>query len=457
MEEVAKDVVNEQKVNNKKTPIIIALISSFIAVLMIIASVFIVLANLKTQETKVFSCDLVAVRTQDGWGYMNKKGELVIKAQFEEAYPFSNNGLALVYLDGGYGFINTKGRYVVNPMYVDARPFEEDAELAVVKRNGKYGYVDDEGDEEIFCQFDEAYSFHSDLALVKQGGKYGYINDDGKFVINPIYDNAYNFNDNGVGAVGKLVDGVLKYATINTKGKLLSEFSYSNVLIGEDKVFAFDGEFYYLFNLRMKQLFKTEYQIAGLEAGGIKLDPFADLDEKLIAFKNADNKYGFLNLKGKVIIPAEYDIVGNFNDGLAKVKKDGKYGYINTDNELVILNRFDFAYDFKNGYAVVSNSYMYGLIDIKGKTILDTKYSELGNVNNDICYFKTADQTTFGYYNVKKAEIINAQQYSRVSETVGAYDCCDDGYIVVKQGDNYGVINKQGEYVINVHLLDILF
>ena len=31
----------------------------------------------------------------------------------------------------------------------------------------------------------------------------------------------------------------------------------------------------------------------------------------------------------KVIIPLEYEEVGNFSEGLAAVRKDGKWGYIN--------------------------------------------------------------------------------------------------------------------------------
>ena len=61
----------------------------------------------------MFSNGLVAVRLDDGWGYINKKGEVVIKGQFGDAYPFSDNGLALVSVDGHYGFINTKGKYVI--------------------------------------------------------------------------------------------------------------------------------------------------------------------------------------------------------------------------------------------------------------------------------------------------------------------------------------------------------
>ena len=459
MEEVSKDNVSvENTKKTKKYPLIIAISSVFLAIIVILTGMLCIFANnLKTEERNVFSCGLVAVRTQEGWGYMNTKGELVIDAQFEEAHPFSNNGLALVFLDGNYGFINTKGKYVVNPTYIEAKSFEDDAELTVVKKNGKYGYIDDEGDEEIPCQFDEAHSFYSDLALVRQGGKYGFIDDDGKFEINPIYDKAFDFNEKGIGAVGKNIDGVLKFAIINEEGKLLSEFVYRNVLIGENRIFAYDGEFFYFYNLKMKQLFKTQYQIAGMEFGGIVLDPLANLDEKLIAFRNNENKYGFLNLKGEVAIPAEYDIIGNFSNGLARVKKDGKYGFINKNNEMIIENKYDFVNDFVNGYAIVTVDYLYGLINTEGKFVMDVKYTNLGNVYNDICYFKTAEQTAFGYYNVNKEEVINAKQYSQISESIGVYNCSDDGYIVVKQGEYLGVINKKGEYIINPQLYDINF
>ena len=42
--------------------------------------------------------------------------------------------------------------------------------MAVVKKNGKYGYVNKNGEEVIKCQYDEAVSFLGDLAFAKKDG-----------------------------------------------------------------------------------------------------------------------------------------------------------------------------------------------------------------------------------------------------------------------------------------------
>ena len=51
--------------------------------------------------------DGLAPATVDFWeyGYINKQGEMVIKAEFENAKPFSE-GVAAVKLHGKWGYIN---------------------------------------------------------------------------------------------------------------------------------------------------------------------------------------------------------------------------------------------------------------------------------------------------------------------------------------------------------------
>lgn len=50
------------------------------------------------------------------YGYINTKGEVVIKPQFENAAQFSE-GLAYFEKGGKYGFINLKGEIVIQPVY----------------------------------------------------------------------------------------------------------------------------------------------------------------------------------------------------------------------------------------------------------------------------------------------------------------------------------------------------
>lgn len=48
-----------------------------------------------------------------------------------------------------------------------------------------------------------------------------------------------------------------------------------------------------------------------------------------------------------------YDAIGNFSEGLAIVCKDNKFGYMNEMGELVIPCQFDLAFNFSEGYARV--------------------------------------------------------------------------------------------------------
>jgi hypothetical protein len=79
-----------------------------------------------------------------------------------------------------------------------------------------------------------------------------------------------------------------------------------------------------------------------------------------------ENKHGFINKDGKVIIAIEYEDAGNFSEGVAPVKKDGKWGYISKSGEIQIPFKFMDAKDFSDGLAVVSDGKWYGYIDVKG-------------------------------------------------------------------------------------------
>ena len=67
-------------------------------------------------------------------------------------------------------------------------------------------------------------------------------------------------------------------------------------------------------------------------------------------------KWGYLNEKGLVIIPFEYDDAKPFSDGLAAVKKDKLWGYIDYNNKVVIDFQFVEAGPFIEGLAKYNNN-----------------------------------------------------------------------------------------------------
>lgn len=89
---------------------------------------------------------------------------------------------------------------------------------------------------------------------------------------------------------------------------------------------------------------------------------FSDAEDKpfnsnLMKYKiPGKDLYGFIDMKGDVVIPAIYGGALAFSDGLAAVCKNNKWGYINTKGEIVIPIQYDNynTSSFINGTASVS-------------------------------------------------------------------------------------------------------
>lgn len=105
-----------------------------------------------------------------------------------------SDGLAKVFVDGKAGFINSKGEIVVKPQFKDAGRFRES--LAPVEfENGKWGYINRRGEVVIKPDFDWALMFRENRALVQIGKKWGYIDNAGGIVIKPQFDHADSFSE----------------------------------------------------------------------------------------------------------------------------------------------------------------------------------------------------------------------------------------------------------------------
>ena len=69
------------------------------------------------EDVRLFgTSQLAPVKIRGKWGYVDKKGKVVIKRQFTEAYPYIDDHAA-VKTGTVWGFIDTKGSFIVNPQY----------------------------------------------------------------------------------------------------------------------------------------------------------------------------------------------------------------------------------------------------------------------------------------------------------------------------------------------------
>ncbi|MGN0324121.1 MAG: WG repeat-containing protein [Oliverpabstia sp.] len=345
---------------------------------------------------------------------------------------------------------------------------EDDSYLALVRdEDGKYGYINEEGEEVIACQYDIAYGFCEDgsemAAVGKENGvdaegnvlyKWGYIDRKGTVVIPMKYDAV---RTEGVAscpvlAVAKQIgtdsfgNPVLRWGFVDKKGNIISECKYIDDML----LYKLNA------NISKTGLMRVAIQTDDDEEGSHKLKygvinikgeevipfgkyehiDFSISDNGLIAVENlvgadeeALHRWGCIDEKGNVIIPFEYDDIGVFSEnGLCAVQKTNgrgelKYGYINEQGKECIPFEFEYAGTFQNGLAAVKDeSDHLGFINEQGNLVVPYKYWGLSSG-----------------FNQKERAIV--QQREEDSE----------GNFVV----NEGMINAKGDEVLPCQYSDI--
>lgn len=157
----------------------------------------------------------------------------------------------------------------------------------------------------------------------------------------------------------------------------------------------------------------------------------------IIPYKN-ESLFGWMTLEGKPVIPAEYESVGFFRDGLAWVEKNGRYGYVNKANELVIDFRYTGANDFEKGRAIVEIDDKYGIIDRSGELIFPVVYNDLGQFSEDLIYAQK--DSLYGY--------IDQQGFQRIKPEFTEAFSFAGGRAKVKVGELDAFIDPYGSYMV---------
>ena len=282
--------------------------------------------------------------------YINTNGQVLFKTKYD--YPnFSfHYGVCRFLKNKKYGFFDKKGNIIIHAQFEDVSDFLEPITWA--KKEGKYGYIGLDGNWLISPNFNYAENFSEDLALVTIGNRYGYINLKGEFVIPAIYENASSFSE-GLASVKKKD----KYIFIDKRGRqsIKNSFDYA-------------GSFHEgLARVKNKNKFgyinKKSELIIPFELEEVVHDAYNFKEDRVVFIKN--NKYGYMDRTGKIIIEPKFDFADYFVDGIALVSLNQKVGYINQFGEYIIKPQFENGESFSEGFAAVKKSELYGFIQIE--------------------------------------------------------------------------------------------
>jgi len=212
--------------------------------------------------------------------------------------------------------------------------------------------------------------FCEGLLCVKKDGKYGYVNENGRVVIPLQYDYAESFRENGTAWVW--IDGERKW--INTKGEFVEPRKRIKPEETEDVSWYWENGLYGLQDKDGNPLTEAMFKTYGFFA------------ENGLAMVRFTGKTGYINKSGTLVIPNIFNMGDRFsNNGLALVSVNKRYGYIDSTGEFVIEPQIREARSFLSGLAAIkfSKEDQWGFIDETGEFViapsLDYVYSGFGS------------------------------------------------------------------------------
>ena len=180
--------------------------------------------------------------------------------------------------------------------------------------------------------------------------------------------------------------------------------------------------------------------------------------EKTHDFNLNTDVYNIIDYTGKIGSFSSINPVDKlFYNGMLKViVYEDKYNYINTKGKTISNKSYDVADNFEeNGYAVVANNEKYGILDTKANEIVSLSYAGIEQLDKDL--YKTlkekydleifafkADNNKIGFITNKNKEYIPA--------TYNSYEMVDDEYPFVKvyYGSEPVLLNLVNKKEINI-------
>lgn len=213
-----------------------------------------------------FSDGLMLFVTEEGkYGYINPKGQIVVKPIYDEAYPFSES-VALVKMQDKYILIDTSGKEVAH--------FKQDLEAGYLPlffdgllSNGNKVF-DKKGNLAFRSpsRWNRVYPFYNGCAIFEEEGSYGLIDKQGETVIRAKYDKGIKKIGNSYVGIneekGAKMSVVFFDEEENKLGELedIEDFS----MFTQDRFIVKDQGEYYFIDSEGKAIDKNNYKIIAI-------------------------------------------------------------------------------------------------------------------------------------------------------------------------------------------------
>ncbi|QOI98734.1 MAG: WG repeat-containing protein [Flammeovirgaceae bacterium] len=221
----------------------------------------------------------------------------------------------------------------------------------------------------------------------------------------------------------------------------LSRLAKATFLPGRDSVF---------YILVESASAKTVYNSAGHKLFSTDFDRLTYAGENYFTVIKGD-KRGVLSAQGKLVLPAEFDGVGNVLQGTMPVLKDKKFGMAELNQRRQIKPEYEKNLMRYNAqYLIATKGNLSGLIGWDNKPVLPFEYEEIRYWNDSTALLKKNFQWMLYNFIEKKNLIDRIRDFTWIRDTEA------EKILIIRQDNYYGVIHNRKGYILPATYTDII-
>ncbi len=408
------------------------------------------------------------------WGFINRKGELIIQPNYEFVRRF-RHGKAIVKQNGKWGVIDKNEKVIIPIKYdfIDYLPESDERFFILTADSRRFGYVDANGRILLEADFENVGKFSQNIVRIQKNKKWGFQNLETNYQIDFQYVKAKDFHENLAGVavftpenhllwgfidtlgnwviepkysmVGNFRNGRAsvkigsKYGFIDSTGKIVIKPDYKEVSDFQNEVAIVRKKYNYgIINLQGKKLTRFRYK---------KINTF---NEQGIAIAQKPNmRLGLLQRNGNKLSKFHYAKIGLFRENLINVKRfhrniyKRKSGFLNLLGEEVIAPKFHHAGNFENGLAPaqLTTNGKWGFINTSGEFVIAPKYAVASDFQDNRALVSEKFRTKLMVIDSEGKPVFGTENYISASKFY-------DNRLILKGKDHrYFVVDKSGHKI----------
>jgi hypothetical protein len=362
------------------------------------------------------------------YGLIDRNGNEIIPPLYDGVNgDFSNGWFVRASLPNyKYKYFTSNGDTLVLPAYSSLMLDKIDGKKFLATKGGRYGIIDNKWNELVPFEYNYIRVEDNGLLVLTQDGKSGIMDTKLKWILKPSYKSIQKFYK----GYAIVQDTAGKFGAINEKAVVTTPIQYPSLMaidkawspfaVVENKGMGMSG----MVNLATgKLVIPVQYSFNTY-----------NYSDGFIQFRR-DNKKGLLDSTGKELFFDMYDDFSpGFLDGMAWVMKDKQYGFMDTKGVLAIPAQYQSVRGFSNGLAIVKQNNKYGMIDKQGKPVLPAEYDDILGFSEDMSVIKK--DNLYGFID-KTGKVVIPPAYTYASSF-------DGGNAFVQKDGQYFYIDKKG-------------